>query len=413
MTADAPRTFRICHLGPETPGLSLTFVYREAAALKRRGHDVTVVSVRRPIHLATDADIGPVATLYDEPKSALVGSFVRAFAGDPAAFAATLALAVRDVAASAAQGRFAPALLWHWFMGLHLARLMVDRRIEHCHVHFAHFPAQIALYAGRYAGVPVTITAHANDIHQAGLLLKEKGERAAAIATISEFNADHLARRGVDREKLPIVRCWAPLPSRRAPAPPARPLRIGWLWRRVEKKGVATAVRTVGILKERGFDVVFEIVGDGPERARIEAAVASLGAGDVVKLLGAMPNSAAQSWLRSLHLFAMACQEDRNGDVDGVPVAMMEAMAVGVPVASTRVSGVPELVIDGETGVLAPPEDPAAFADAIERCVRDAALYERLRRGAEARVATEFSEEVNVGRLEKLITDVQTRRARP
>ena len=141
-------------------------------------------------------------------------------------------------------------------------------------------------------------------------------------------------------------------------------------------------------------------------REALERLIEELDVGDRVSLLGAVPNSEVLDWLGGLHLLALACQRSERGDVDGVPVAMMEAMALGVPVVSTRISGIPELVQHGVSGLLTEPKDPSAFADAIRACVDDAALFEKLKRGARARVIEEFDENRNADLMADLIREI-------
>ncbi len=409
---DAKRRFRICHLGPETPGLSQTFVYKEALALKRRGHDVTVVTVRRPENPAADVDaeLGPVTALYDSAARDVAKSVGRVAMRRPRATLGALAMLARDFAESAAEGRFTPALARHLLAGFQLADILTAQRCDHLHAHFAHFPTQIAMYAAHLAGAPFTATAHANDIYANGRLLKTKARRAAALIMISEFNRAHLERCGADREKMPIVRCGVAIPeTTRTDQRPPGPIRVGSLGRLVEKKGMDTLVAAFARLKEQGVDARLEIVGDGPMRDALAASINSLGLGDRVALKGALPNSQALAWLEDIDVFALACRRDSNGDVDGVPVAMMEAMARGRPAVSTHLSGVAELVVDGETGLLAPPEDAEAIAAAIARLDADTDLRERLGRGAAKHVAAEFSDDVNIERLERVIIDAAAR----
>ncbi|MEZ5921546.1 MAG: glycosyltransferase [Parvularculaceae bacterium] len=400
------RSFRICFLGPETPALSQTFVYREALALQRRGHYILPVTIRKPKDPAGDVEeLGPVITLYDCDKSAYASAFFKMFLQRPVGALKASLMLVSDFIASIGEGRFKPALLFHYLAGFRLAALMRDERIEHLHVHFAHFPAQIGMYASAISGTPFTATAHANDIFENALLLKRKAKRAAALFMISDYNRHLLEQAGVDPQKMQVVRCGVPDRKRSAPRPQhgVRPFRIGSLGRLVEKKGMATTIRAAAALAKAGADVRLEIVGDGPLRESLQEEINELGLSGCAVLLGAMPNSKVMEWLESLHLLVMSCEEDRNGDKDGIPVAMMEAMALGVPVVSTRLSGIPELVVDRTSGLLGEPKDVESIAGAIAEMMNDETFYDRICAGAKARVEEEFSEAVNIERLEKAI----------
>ena len=402
---------RLCHLGPETPALSMTFVYREAIALKKRGHEVTVASVRRPKNPATDvgATLGDVFTLYDASFMTFLAACLKAFFKRPLRFCAVTGMAVGDLAASAVEKRFSPALLWHWFVAFHFAQFLEARRVQHVHVHFAHFPTQIAMYAARFAGLPFTVMAHANDIYENGVLLAEKASRAEAFVSISDYNRQYLSSLGVALKKMPIVRCGVSLTddleSSDAGPGSSGDFVVGSLGRLVPKKGMDTTIRAVGALKAEGVPVKLEIVGDGPLREELETLVADLGLGSEISFKGAMPNSAVMAWMDRLDLFVLACRRDQNGDVDGIPVALMEAMAKGKPVISTKISGVPELIVDGSAGLLVEPEDHDALATALRHCVEDEGLYNRLSNGARQRIEEEFGEKVNTDRLESIMRD--------
>ena len=400
------RSFRICFLGPETPALSQTFVYREALALKRRGHFILPVTIRKPKDPAGDVDaLGPVITLYDGDKNAFASAFLKMFLQRPVSALKASFMLASDLVASAGEGRFKPALLIHYLAGFRLAALMRDEKIEHLHVHFAHFPAQIGMYASAISGTPFTATAHANDIFENALLLKRKAKRAAVLFMISDYNRRLLEQAGVDPHKMQVVRCGVPDRKKSALRPQhgSRPFRIGSLGRLVEKKGMATTIRAVAALARAGADVRLEIVGDGPLREFLQTEINELGLSGRAVLLGAMPNSKAMEWLESLHLFVMSCEEDQNGDMDGIPVAMMEAMALGAPVVSTRLSGIPELVVDRISGLLGEQKDVESIAGAIAEMMNDEPFYDRMCAGAKARVEAEFSEAVNIERLEKAI----------
>ncbi len=159
----------------------------------------------------------------------------------------------------------------------------------------------------------------------------------------------------------------------------------------VEKKGLDTLVAAIAELVAAGrTDVRLEIIGDGPGRAALEAQIAELGVGDRVVLRGGQPPTEVRATLARAQVFALAAREARDGDTDGLPVALLEAMAHGVAVVATPIAGLPEAVIDGETGLLVPPDDSAALAAAIARLLDDSALRERLSSAARAFVAERF-----------------------
>jgi len=243
--------------------------------------------------------------------------------------------------------------------------------------------------------------AHANDVFERGLLLREKAERAARMLTISEFNRAFLERAGVPREKLAVVRCGVGFPLR-TPVPAAREperLRIGTLARLVPKKGVDVVLRAFAELKGGGRAIALEIAGDGPLRAELQQMSRELGIERDVTFVGSLPHESVREWMRELDVFVLACRRDADGDMDGIPVVLMEAMSQSVPVVSTRLSGIPELVLDGRTGLLAAPDDPADLALRIAELLGSAAHRRALAAAALEHVEAEFGQAVNLDRL--------------
>ena len=228
------------------------------------------------------------------------------------------------------------------------------------------------VWVGRYRAV-ASLGMHALCISDAGRQkLLDIGWPASQIDVI------HL---GVDTNRFAFVP-----PAERWPA---RPRRILMVARLVEKKGVEVALDAMRRLRDRGCEVELRIVGDGPERTRIESLMRQWQLTNV-SLLGALEHSLTRHEFREAHLYIQPSVTAESGDQEGIPVSLMEAMASGIPVVSTRHSGIPELVIDGQTGHLTGERDGEALAVAIERLTRDRASAERLAQAARARVEQEF-----------------------
>ena len=228
------------------------------------------------------------------------------------------------------------------------------------------------VWVGRYRAV-ASLGMHALCISHAGRQkLIDIGWPASQIDVI------HL---GVDTDRFAFVP-----PAKRWPA---RPRRILMVARLVEKKGVEVALDAMRRLRDRGCEAELRIVGDGPERTRIESQMRQWQLTNV-SLLGALEHSLTRHEFREAHLYIQPSVTAESGDQEGIPVSLMEAMASGVPVVSTRHSGIPELVIDGQTGHLTGERDGEALAVAIERLTRDRASAERFAQAARARVEQEF-----------------------
>lgn len=388
---------RIAYLAPEIPALSATFVYEELLALERRGITVLPLSVRKPDSKAPDqVELGKrCCIVYDRPKWRIAISGLVRLASHPH-LRKGIASLLSDLrrAVGVAQSL---KLAFQFLAAANVACLLRRECIAHLHIHFAHVPAQIGMYAAILSGIPFTVTAHANDIFERGFLLKEKAERALKFLTISEYNLSYLRKLGLPGEKLDVVRCGVSISQPGTwPVPcEKKTYLIGTLGRLVEKKGMDTLIKAVA----GSSGTSLSIAGDGPLRAELEALADELGISSRVEFVGSVPHDAIAEWMTGLDLFALACKQDRNGDMDGIPVVLMEAMSQGVPVISTRLSGIPELVIHEKTGLLARPGDPDDLRQQIERMFTSCELRAQLAHAAAAHVSSEFSQEANVDRL--------------
>jgi glycosyltransferase involved in cell wall biosynthesis len=255
-------------------------------------------------------------------------------------------------------------------------------RADHVHAHFAFGAASIALLYGRLTGASASFTAHAYDLYGgvADRVLRRKVAAATWAASPTEHGAARLraCTAPSDRDKVVVQRNGVAR-AQVDPGPPETPARVVAVGRLVEKKGMEALVRAAAKLDP---SVVVEIVGDGPQRARLE----HLAQGRVA-FTGALPHAETLARLRGASAFALPCRELPSGDRDGLPVALVEAMSAGVPVVTTPVGGIPELVRDGETGLLAVPGDAESVATAITSLLRDASLRSRL--ATAGRAATE------------------------
>jgi len=394
----------IAYLGPELPALSATFIYEELLGLERRGVSILPFSVRRPSHPAVGQDglTRRTQVLYEGSVPARLTDGLAAALSTPGRRSAkALGWLARDMVSVGLHRPMAWKLAFQWLMGARLARSLQRAGCTHLHVHFAHTPAQIAMYASAFSDIPFTIMAHANDIFERGLLLREKAQRANKFVTISRYNLTYLVSLGIPIDKLAIVRCGVSF----VPRLPVRAFenkshyRIGTLCRLVEKKGVDDLLRALVLMRNASWQVDLSIAGDGPLRNELERLVDELGLRESVQFVGAVGHAGVADWLSSLDVFAVACKQDSNGDMDGIPVVLMEAMSQHVPVVSTRLSGIPELVMHEHTGLLATPADPASLAHELQRLLESPELRSRLAAAGAEHVQAEFGQAVNLDRL--------------
>ncbi len=288
-----------------------------------------------------------------------------------------------------------------------LARRVEGMGARRVHAHFATHPALAAWFVQELTGIAYGFTAHAHDLYVDRAMLAEKVRRADLVVTISEFN-----RRLVEQAcgeaaagKVHVIRCGVDLA---AFAPAARrPPRIptfACVASLRPYKGHEVLIEAAEILRRGGLDLRVVLVGDGELRRRLEARVARAGLRDVVVLRGALPHQEIPAVLAGATALVLPSVTARDGQMEGIPVALMEAMAAGVPVVASRLSGIPELVRDGETGLLVPERDAVALAAAMERLARDPALAGRLADAGRRAVRDEYDRSRNVAQLRALLT---------
>jgi glycosyltransferase involved in cell wall biosynthesis len=288
---------------------------------------------------------------------------------------------------------------------LYFAGRLRELRIEHLHAHWATWPALSAWVISRLTGIPYSVTGHAHDLFLPNPMLARKVADSRFFATISDFNRDLLIRLcGPSAAgRIRVIRCGLPLESFRYDARAGRasgdPYRIVSVGRLVDYKGFDVLIRACGILGRSGVPLRCVIVGDGPERARLERLAGDPDLHGVVELKGERLQREVLEILTGADLFVLACAPGRDGLQDGIPIALMEAMAVGVPVISTKLSGIPELVIDETTGLLVSPNDPGQLAAAMNRLLNDRAQAAGLSRQARDLIERQYDLSRSVGLL--------------
>lgn len=279
-------------------------------------------------------------------------------------------------------------------------RILTDGSVRRLHAHFAHGATTITWFAATLTRLPFSFTGHAKDIWRESLnpagLLTRKLRAAEFVVTCTGANREHLLALASD---TPVHLVYHGLNSdfaallAEAPAAAGAPdgqLRIAAVGRLVEKKGFDLLVAAVRRLRDEGVYVRLTIAGeDGPAGTPLRAQIADLGLADVVTVRPTLSQRELLQLYRDSDVAALACRVVDDGDRDGIPNVLVEAMAAGLPVVSTAVSGIPELVRDGRTGLLVPPEDPAALTAALRR-LTDPLLRERLAPAGAALVAQEF-----------------------
>jgi len=404
-----PNTLKIAYLAPELPSLSTTFVYNEILELEKLGTKVIPFSVHRPKNEIADPIIKAlkkrVTILYEYSKCSVLTSHLHFLRRSPQRYFTTVFMLMKDIIKLVRTPRVAMGLVFRFCYAAKLADDLVRHRCQHIHVHFAHVPTDIAMYAAKLAGIGFSVTSHANDLFERGWLLPQKAQRSVFFGTISEFNRQYLEQKGVDVNNVEILRCGVDTTQfhTRVSKPLSRPVKVGVVGRLVEKKGIDTLIDSIAVLKQQGVDITLVIAGSGPLECELKVLVDELGlADDCVVFLGPLAHADVLDFITQLDIFVLPCKQDSNGDMDGIPVVLMEAMLAGVPVISTKVSGIPELVVDNESGLIVNSNDKDALANAVEILIDDDKLRDRLAAGAVLKVTTTFSLFENATKLNDL-----------
>ena len=275
--------------------------------------------------------------------------------------------------------------LAHLAVACHWARRMraAPEPVTHIHSQWIHSCGTVAMYLGWLLDRPFSFTGHATDLFRDRCALLDKIERADFIVCISEFHRDFYLKHGARPEQCVIAYCGIDPavfhPRAAAAAVADRPYRILASGRLVEKKGFALLVDACRLLADRGLRFECVIGGSGPLEASLRAQVERLGLGDRVSVTGqALQQEKIIDFMHGGDVYVLPCVWAADGDVDGLPQMLMEAMACGLPAVSTRLVGIPDLIRDDDTGVLVPPNDTAALADAIAGLMGDPARAKRL-----------------------------------
>ncbi|MBX5134009.1 glycosyltransferase [Rhizobium lentis] len=389
------------------PRLSETFIAQELLGLERADFDLTLISMRRPTdkkrHPVHEEIKAPVVYLpeylHEEPIRVLKG--LAAAYGKPR-FKALIKRFFADLKRDLSRNRFR-----RLGQALVLAREWPDGG-EWLHAHFIHTPASVTEYTSILTGTPWTCSAHAKDIWTSpDWELKEKLKSARWTVTCtrtgyehmrmltSRKQAIHLSYHGLDLARFGH---FSGAHSERTGNDPADPAFILSVGRAVEKKGYDVLLRALALLPA-DLHWRMEHIGGGDELARLKALAAELGLSRRIVWKGAMAQEDVLDHYRRADLFALACRIAANGDRDGLPNVLVEASSQRLVCISTTVSGVPELLTDGENGLIVPPENPALLASALEAAIRDPALRQRLGDAAERRVRDDFDYHSSIRQL--------------
>lgn len=390
-----PEPLHVGYVVKRYPRYSETFIVNEILAHEARGLRLAIFSLLPP----NDAIFQDIIARVRTPVTYVTLEWLRAVDLWTALMAAKDDVPNIASALEVARG----VEVRDVYAALRLARAARDLGIHHLHAHFGSSATTVTRLAARFAGLTYSFTAHAKDIFHESVQdedMRRKLTDAAAVITVSDFNCAHL-RAVYGSAAAGVCRIYNGLDLAHFPyrGPAERPPRIVAVGRLVEKKGFADLVEACALLAGRGRLFRCEIIGGGDLQPDLCSQIERLGLTGLVEMLGPLPQSEVIRHVQGAAALAAPCVVGRNGDRDGLPTVLLEAMALGTPCVSTDVTGIPELVRHEETGLLVAQRDPAGLAAALERLLVDPGLRVELAAEARRLIEAEFDIHRNTAQL--------------
>ena len=393
------------------PRLSETFILNEILELERQGLSLHIFSLKRPTEPGAEAEASRVqAPITYLPERALrqpwriLCAHFGVFRRYGSSYLRALLHVVRGrELRSLVRGlrRFSQTCCLVHEMG----------EVRHLHAHFATDPTRLASWAHMICGIPYSVTTHAKDLYQGDRInspgLHYKLSLARFIIANSQMSADALRAGFKDQVRAPVYTIYNGVDLTAFPLrqdEPATPLILS-VGRLVDKKGFSNLVRACQLLKTWGTAFRCEIVGTGPLARPLREQIKECGLEQHVRLLGSMPAKDLRDYYHKATIFALPCVVATDGDRDILPNVLKEAMASGVPVVTTRLPGIEELITHGEDGLLVPPADVEALATSLECLLADAALRRKLAARARKVIEQRFDLRANFALLGNLLRE--------
>jgi glycosyltransferase involved in cell wall biosynthesis len=430
---------KLAYLFPAFPVLHQTFTLGEVLGLKRKGYDLQLFSLKRSDVNLQQEDARPLIdetaycpALFSKPMLSCFWNGLKKRPGDVAKMFGSVfsAWRMRGNSPRQAASTDAPTTLsfqekllgiYHhnayvYLMkslalvpyAIYLSEILQKRQIAHVHAHWATYPATTAYLIRQWAGIPYSFTAHAYDIYMISRMLPAKLAAAEFVVTCADTNRRYLCALCDDasiHDKIHVnyhgtdLSRFSPVAHDRTTT--FRVMSCGWL---KEYKGFHYLLDALAVLVKRGIDVSLDLAGDGPQRAYLENQASELGIAERVNFHGYLGHDRLVDLYRTADVFALPSIVMGNyGRQDVIPNVLAEAMAVGVPVIGSSIGGVPELIDDGENGLLVEERDAIGLADALEKLWKDPDVARRLAKAGRAKVERIWDRDTNLGELATLI----------
>ncbi len=393
----------ILYLTTRFTSLSHTFITREISQLRSAGHIVSLLALSGAAGEADasqpECDLSGTRSIHPIPRSHLIRVALLELCRRPRRFGAAVGIVLL---AQGTSGRAKLRLLYQLVASTTQVRWVEASGIQHIHAHFANPSANYALFLNLLTGIPYSFTGHAADLYRDPDALGTKLKHAAGAVAISEYNLRYYMKIEPGPRRAEVIHCGIdpgkfPFRLRRRTGKPVRILTIG---RCTAKKGFRHLLDALAILQQWDLPHQAQLVGYGELFEDLQEQSRRLGLHSM-EFTGALQQDVIRDLLDQADIFVLPCVEAPDGDIDGIPVVLMEAMASGCPVISTTVSGIPELIEDGVSGITTSPGDSTALAEAIRHLVEQPTLVEKYSTAGRERVENRFNIVDNCRQLEQ------------
>jgi glycosyltransferase involved in cell wall biosynthesis len=405
------KSMRVGYVLKRYPRYSETFVVNEILAHEAAGLEIEIFALRPPAETHFQNIISQVRApvhYIRKPIQGRVSESLNSLAPTAASyFWAELQEASKVIPGfwaklAVAQGEQASSV----YQAAWLAREVRLKGITHLHAHFGTVATSVARLASHFAGIPYTFTAHAKDIFHESVEaedMRRKLSDAANVITVSDYNLEYLQQTyGDAAARVQRIYNGLDLGQLAYKSPLHRPPQIISVGRLIEKKGVPILIDACAILANRGCQFNCQIIGSGSLEAELRQQIQQLGVQSIVEIIGPRPQNEVFEQVQKAAVFAAPYVIGKDGNRDGLPTVLLEAMALGTPCVSTDVTGIPEVVRDEETGLMVPQHDPKALADALERLLTEPTLRVRLATQARQLIESEFDIHKNTASVRTL-----------
>ena len=404
----------ILYVTSRFPSISATFVTNEMTGVQQLGYDVHICTIWNPLsdHKGHPAEAQFLDKVVTTGLNSLAnwGIALTTLITNPGILLLVLKLVPGHLKSPWLFAKLLAAIP----KGLIAGSWAKKNNVKWIHAHFLTSPTTVALIASKVSKIPYSATGHAFDITSedpriinGSVALKCK--EAATIITISNYNRDDIIARWPELKDIRLEVIYNGIDTA-AFSPSDKPIdgsrkqtkQILSVSTLIAKKGFYYLIKAAGILLDKGHDIVLDIYGEGPERARLEALIEELGRADTIKLHGSANQDQVAALCTATDIFALASIPLKSGDADGLPTVLIESLAVEIPTVSTQVTGIPEIIIDGVTGKCVPPADVEALAYALEWLLNHPDEAKEMGKNGRELVLSKFDKTVATAKLDAL-----------